>query len=111
MRTALRFCLLALPGALLMFVIGPGWIAPAMGPDLPPRAIRVAGGIAAIVIGAAMILIGVNQWRKWLYVLPLFAVIAFLLAWDANMHRAVLLMLLLLPFVLAAGVRAYYARH
>ena len=93
-----------------MFVIGPGLLAPSMGRNEPPRAMAIAGGLGAVLIGAAMILYGTDKWGKWLYVAPLIAVIGFLLTWT-NVGGLVSFALLLLPFLLAIGAHEYYRKR
>jgi hypothetical protein len=104
-----RFVFCAIPGALLMLIIGPGLIAPAIGHDLWPRPVRIACGIAALIAGGALVLYGVDRWRQWLYVIPIAAIVPLLLAWDADVNAAVLFVLLALPFVTAAVIHRHYA--
>ena len=108
LTNAAKFILCAVPGALILLIVPlvllVGRIAP---PDL--RALEVAGGIAAIPIGGALILYGTNNWGKWGYVLPMIAVLPWMLL--DHPPTAVSLALLMLPFVTAWAVRRYYKRR
>ena len=104
-----RFILCAVPGAFLMLILP---VPLLVGGIAPPgaRAIEVAAGIAAVPIGAALILYGTNNWGKWGYVLPIVAIVP-MFAMPHNVPTIVLIALLALPFVAAWAVRKYYRRR
>ena len=108
----LRFLFVALPGIVLMILAGPILLAPGIGPSVPPRAFAIPAGIAAIVIGAAMVLYGTARWGQWLYLLPFVALGAwFIIGLDMDTSGTISWILLILPFVLAAAVHRYYGRR
>ena len=101
-----KFILCAVPGAFILLILPLLIVARAIGPART-GAIGVVVGIAAVPIGAALILYGTNNWGKWGYVLPIVAVLPLLLA-PPQVHTIVSIALLALPFVAAWGVRKYY---
>ncbi len=109
MATIAKFCLCAVPGAVILLVVAPGLLAPGIGGTLP-RGLEIAIGVALIPVSAAMILYGTNNWGNWLYVLPVAAALPFFLA-PENTGKPIRIGLLALPFIIAWAVRAYYKRQ
>jgi hypothetical protein len=109
----LRFLLIALPGAALLLLAGPVLLTPpAFGPPILPRVAAIPLGIAALIIGAAMILYGTGRWGSWLYVLPFLALGPFIfIGMSMRTSRTMGLILLALPFVVAIAVRRHYRRQ
>ena len=104
-----RFILCAVPGAFILLVLPLVLLASRTG-TITTDPFKIAGAIAAVPIGAALILYGTNNWGKWGYVLPVVAVLPLVLTpWPVP--RIVSIALLLLPFVTAWAVRKYYRRR
>src|SRR5262245_42152786 len=106
MASVAKFCLCAVPGAVILLVVAPGLLAPALGSTLP-RGLAIAIGVALIPASAALILYGTNNWGNWWYVLPVAAALPFFLV-PQTVGTPIKAGLLALPFVVAWGVRAYY---
>jgi len=104
-----RFILCAVPGAFMVLILPILLLAGGIAPP-GARAIEVAAGVAAVPIGAALILYGTNNWGKWGYVLPIIAVLPVFLV-PHDVPTIAVLALLILPFVVAWAVRRYYRRR
>jgi hypothetical protein len=107
MLTSLRFLFCAIPG-LFLFLAGLAMLALSFDPSSHHRLAFGAGGGAAIAAGVPLILYGTGRWRKWGYLLPFLSLPVVLFA-SSEVKGAWLL--LAVPFVVGAGVHAYYRRQ
>lgn len=106
LKTTAKFLFCAIPGAALLFFVGPACLLEGFFHDRH-RALLIVAGFASILTGAPLILYGTDRWGQWGYLLPLFSVPVVVLAYGEQTWR---LIFIAVPFVLAAVVHQYYKR-
>jgi hypothetical protein len=105
-----RFLFCALPGVALLLVVGPVLLLSGVVGTPPHHVLFILGGICAIAVGGPLTLYGTNTWGKWGYLLPFFSVPVVILPVVDFARGPAWLVLLLIPFGVAAMVRVYYSR-
>jgi hypothetical protein len=106
-----RFIFCALPGAFIVLVLVPAFIAGGFEAELSlPRIAHILIGVVLFPIGAALVLYGTGKWGKWWYVLPVVAAIPFLMAWGERVKGFTMFILFFLPFFVAIAVHELYRR-